>query len=183
MVGLLILLAGTVSAQTTVSGTVTDAASGETLPGVNVLVRGTTIGTTTNLEGRYETTLPAGAEELEFRFVGYRTREIDVPPGTTTLDVQLREDILGLDEVVVTGLGSSIARSNLANSVETITARELADISTNQTLDGALNGKITGAVVTSYTGAQGGGLSIKLRGITAMNGSAQPLCVLRSVNS
>ncbi|MCH8030698.1 MAG: SusC/RagA family TonB-linked outer membrane protein [Bacteroidetes bacterium] len=74
-----------------------------------------------------------------------------------------------------------MARSNLANSVETITARELADISTNQTLDGALNGKITGAVVTSYTGAPGGGLSIRLRGITTINGSAQPLFILDGV--
>ncbi|MCH7975796.1 MAG: carboxypeptidase-like regulatory domain-containing protein [Bacteroidetes bacterium] len=181
MLALLILLASTVSAQTTVSGTVTDAASGETLPGVNVLAQNTTVGATTNLDGVYTISLPAGAGTLVFSFVGYRTREIDVSPGATTLDVQLREDILGLDEVVVSGLASSIARSNLANSVETISAREFAGISTNQTLDGALNGKITGAVVTSYSGAPGGGLSIRLRGITTINGSAQPLFILDGV--
>ena len=149
MLALLILLAGTVSAQTTVSGTVTDAASGETLPGVNVLVQSTTVGATTNLDGVYTISLPAGAGTLVFSFVGYRTREIDVSPGATTLDVQLREDILGLDEVVVSGLASSIARSNLATSVETISARELAGISTNQTPDGALSGQLSDAGGTS----------------------------------
>ncbi|MDX1438325.1 MAG: SusC/RagA family TonB-linked outer membrane protein [Rubricoccaceae bacterium] len=178
---LLFLFAGTVFAQTTVGGTVTDAVSGETLPGVNVVVEGTTVGTATNLDGVYSISVPAGFQTLVFSFVGYRTLEADLSPGATTLDVQLREDVLGLDEVVVSGLGSSIARSNLANSVETISARELADVTTNQTLDGAINGKVTGAVISAYTGAPGGGLSVKLRGITTINGSAQPLFILDGV--
>jgi TonB-linked SusC/RagA family outer membrane protein len=176
----LLLLAGTAAAQG-VSGTVTDAATGESLPGVNVLVRGTTLGVTTDLDGRYEIALPSGEQILEFSFVGYRTQEIEVPAGTSTLDVQMEEDVLGLDEVVVTGLASSVQRSNLANSVETISARELAEVTTNQTFDSAINGKVTGAVINAYTGAPGGGISIKLRGITTINGRSQPLFIVDGV--
>jgi TonB-linked SusC/RagA family outer membrane protein len=176
----LLLLTGTAAAQV-VSGAVTDAGTGESLPGVNVLVRGTTVGATTDIDGRYEITLPGGQRVLEFSFVGYRTQEVEVPAGATTLNVQMEEDVLGLDEVVVTGLASSVQRSNLANSVETISARELAEVSTPQTFDSALNGKVTGAVINAYTGAPGGGISIKLRGITTINGRSQPLFVVDGV--
>lgn len=173
-------LAGTLVAQP-VSGLVTDATSGESLPGVNVLVVGTNVGTTTGVDGRYSVTIPSGRQALEFSFVGYRTRTVTVSAGQTTVDVALQEDILGLDEAVVTGLASSVSRANLANSVETISARDLAEITTPQTLDGAINGKVTGAVITSYTGAPGGGISIKLRGITTINGRSQPLYIVDGV--
>lgn len=176
----LLLLTGTAAAQT-VSGAVTDAGTGESLPGVNVLVKGTSLGATTDLDGRYEVTLPEGERLLEFSFVGYRTEEIEVPAGTTTVNAQLEEDVLGLDEVVVSGLASSVRRANLANSVETISARELAEVSTPQTFDSAINGKVTGAVINAYTGAPGGGISIKLRGITTINGRSQPLFVVDGV--
>ncbi|RMF53279.1 MAG: SusC/RagA family TonB-linked outer membrane protein, partial [Bacteroidetes bacterium] len=104
------LVAGTLKAQT-IQGTVTDRASGEPLPGVNVAVKGTTIGTTTDIDGRYTLTLPEGNRTLVFSFVGFRTLEADVPPGQTTFDVQLEEDVLGLDEVVVTGLATSVKRA------------------------------------------------------------------------
>ncbi|MDX1419183.1 MAG: SusC/RagA family TonB-linked outer membrane protein [Rubricoccaceae bacterium] len=178
----LLLLAGTAAAQTrTVSGTVTDAATGESLPGVNVLVQATNIGTTTGLDGRYELALPDGQRTLLFSYVGYRNETVEVPPDATTISVALDEDILGLDEAVVTGLATSVQRANLANSVETISARELAEVTTNQTLDGAINGKVTGAVITSYTGAPGGGISVKLRGITTINGRSQPLYIVDGV--
>ncbi len=169
------------AAQGTVRGTITDAESGATLPGVTVFVLASNIGTTTDVDGEYELVLPPGQRTLTVSFVGYRTQEVEVPAGTTVLDIALAEDLLGLDEVVVTGLGTSVRRANLANSVETISARELAEISTPQTLDGALNGKITGAVVNSNSGAPGGGINIRLRGITTINGNSQPLYVVDGV--
>lgn len=177
----LVALPVAVAAQGSVSGVVTDATSGETIPGATVFVLASNIGTTTDIDGAYEIELPPGQRTLTFSFVGYRTREVEVPEGQTTLDVALEEDLLGLDEVVVTGLGSSIRRENLANSVETISARELAEVSQPQTLDGALNGKITGAVVNSNSGAPGGGINIRLRGITTINGNSQPLYVVDGV--
>lgn len=172
---------GNASAQATVAGTVTDAQAGTPLPGVNVRVQGTTIGTTTSPEGRFEVRLPENQRTLVFSFVGYQTREVEVPAGETQIDVQLQEDVMGLDEVVVTGLASSIKRQNLANSVETVSAAELTGTTVTQTVDEALAGKIAGANIRSYSGAPGGGISVKLRGISTINGNSQPLYILDGV--
>ena len=169
------------AAQGTVSGTVTDAETGLSIPGATVFVAASNIGTTTDVDGAYELVLPPGQRTLTVSFVGYRTEEVEVPEGQTTLDVALQPDLLGLDEVVVTGLGTTIRRANSANSVETISARELAEVSRPQTLDGALNGKVTGAVINSNSGAPGGGINIRLRGITTINGNSQPLYVVDGV--
>ena len=114
---LVLLTAPDVLAQRLVRGTVIGSDTGETLPGVNVGVKGTTIGTTSDIDGNYEVTLPADRSTLVFSFIGYRTQEQDVPPGAERLDVELQTDILNLDEVVVTGLASSVKRENLANAV------------------------------------------------------------------
>ena len=180
LVAALFVLPALASAQT-VRGTVTNADGGEPIPGAVVSVPASAIGVRTDVDGAYEIELPPGQRRLQFSFVGFRTQEVEVPEGVTVLDVALEEDLLGLDEVVVTGLGTSVRRANLANSVETISARELAEISTPQTLDGALNGKITGAVVNSNSGAPGGGINIRLRGITTINGNSQPLYVVDGV--
>ena len=180
LVAALLLIPALASAQE-VRGTVTDASSGDPVPGTTVRVLASSIGTITDVDGQYEISLPPGQRTLSFSFVGYRTQEIEVPEGQSQLNVRLEEDLLGLDEVVVTGLGSSVSRDNLANAVETISARELAEVTTLQTLDGALNGKITGAVVNSNSGAPGGGINIRLRGITTINGESQPLYVVDGV--
>lgn len=175
---------GTGAAQaqtTTVSGTVSDEGSGSSIPGVNVAIANSTIGTTTDVEGRYELELPPDQRTLVFSFIGYQTREVEVPEGQTQLDVALTEDVVGLDEVVVTGLASSVKRSNLANSVATVSGEELTGRTTQQTLDGALSGKVTGAEVSSYTGAPGGGMSIKMRGVSTINGNSQPLYIVDGV--
>ena len=176
----LIALPALASAQT-VSGVVTDASSDLPIPGATVVVLASTIGVRTDVDGAYEIEVPPGQHRLEISFVGYRTETVTLADGQTTLDVALEEDLLGLDEVVVTGLGTSVKRSNSALSVETISARELAEVTTPQTLDGALNGKITGAVVNSNSGAPGGGINIRLRGITTINGNSQPLYVVDGV--
>lgn len=181
LVAALVTFPALVAAQGSVSGVVTNAETGETLPGVTVFVEASNIGTTTDAEGEYELDLPPGQRTLTFSFVGYRTQTAEVPEGQTRLDVALEEDLLGLDEVVVTGLGTTVRRANLANSVETISARELAEVTTPQTLDGALNGKVTGAVVNANSGAPGGGINIRLRGITTINGNSQPLYVVDGV--
>jgi TonB-linked SusC/RagA family outer membrane protein len=166
-----------------VSGTVTDAETGEALPGVNIRVEATQIGTITDVNGQYELALPVprGTRTLVFTFVGYRTEEVAVSTEDAVVDVQMREDLLGLDEVVVTGLASSVKRQNLANSVETISARELSEVTTPATLDGALQGKITGAVITQNSGAPGGGFAVRLRGVSTITGRAEPLYVVDGV--
>ncbi|PAP77567.1 SusC/RagA family TonB-linked outer membrane protein [Rubrivirga marina] len=177
----LFVLPALAAAQGTVRGTVTDAETGASIPGATVFVAASNIGTTTDADGAYELALPPGQRTLTVSFVGYRSQELEVPEGQTTLNIALEPDLLGLEEVVVTGLGTTIRRANSANSVETISARELAEVSTPQTLDGALNGKVTGAVINSNSGAPGGGINIRLRGITTINGNSQPLYVVDGV--
>ena len=93
----------------------------------------------------------------------------------------LTEDVGNLNEVVVTGLGTSVKRSNLANAVGSVSAREIVGITTQATVDGALYGKFTGANISANSGAPGGGISIKLRGITSTVGNSQPLFIVDGV--
>jgi TonB-linked SusC/RagA family outer membrane protein len=163
----------------TISGHVTDRATNQGLPGVTVLARGTTIGTSTNSEGVYSITIPATVTRLSFSFIGYVNQERAIEG--SVVDVALATDVKQLDEVVVSGLASTIKRSNLANSVATVSAAELTGISRPATVDAALNGKVAGAVISSTSGAPGGGVSIQLRGISTISGSSQPLYIIDGV--
>ncbi|MBQ0740706.1 hypothetical protein J9332_41165, partial [Aquimarina celericrescens] len=86
-----------------------------------------------------------------------------------------------LEEVVVTGLATSVKRSNAANAVASISSEDLAGLTPPQTLDGALAGKFAGALITKSSGAPGGGISVKLRGVTSVNGNSQPLYIVDGV--
>lgn len=176
----LLLGASTAWAQErTVSGTVTDEA-GEAMIAVNVGVKGTTLGTITDINGKFSLKVPESAKTLILSFVGYDTEEVDIT-GQSTVTVTMRENLSTLDEVVITGLASSVKRSNLANSVASIDASALAGTTQQQTLDGALYGKFKGANIVANSGAPGGGASIKLRGITSITGSSQPLYIVDGV--
>lgn len=148
---LLLLSVQVAWAQTTVSGRVTDKASGSGLPGVTVIVKGTTIGTTSNVSGEYSLSVPSGSNTLVFSFIGFASQEADINGGT--LDIQLSEDVTNLEEVVVTGLASNIKRSNLANNISTVDAKSLTGTTSGATLDGALYGKMTGVNINSAGGA------------------------------
>ena len=163
------------SAQT-VTGTVTDDSS-QPLPGVTVIVKGTTTGSATDFDGNYSITASNG-DVLVFSFVGFDTQEITVTGIVVNVTMQAG---ITLDEIVITGLATSIKRSNAANAVATVSADDLAGRTPPQTLDGALAGKFTGALVTSNSGSPGGGLSVKLRGVTSINGNSQPLYIIDGV--
>ncbi|MBC5775357.1 SusC/RagA family TonB-linked outer membrane protein [Pontibacter sp. KCTC 32443] len=167
--------------QTTVSGKVTDAGSGTALPGVGVVVVGTTTGTSTDVNGNYTITLPADNGRLTFSFLGYVSRTVNVTPAVTKLDVQLQQKTTSLNEVIVTGLATTVKRTNAANAVSTINSREITGTTTPQTMDAAISGKLVGANVVSNSGAPGGGIAMKLRGITSIFGNAQPLYVIDGI--
>ena len=162
------------------SGRVTDRGTGQGLPGVTVLAKGTTTGTSTNADGAYTLSVPASVTRLTFSYVGYVAQERAVE-GASTIDVALAGDTKELDEVVVTGLATSIKRANLANAVTTISAKELMGSTRPVTVDAALNGKIVGANIAQNSGAPGGGVSVQLRGISTLNGTAQPLYIIDGV--
>lgn len=163
----------------TVTGKVTSQ-QGEGLPGVTVSVKGTNIGTITDVEGVYKLTLAADVKKLTFSFIGFREQTVEV--GTqSVIDIKLQEENKQLDEVVVTGLASSVKRSNLANSVASVSAEQLVGTTRPATLDNALSGKIIGANIVQNSGAPGGGISIKLRGISSINGSSEPLYIIDGI--
>jgi TonB-dependent starch-binding outer membrane protein SusC len=172
------LLPITSTAQISVTGTVTDAGTKEPLPGVSVKVKGSLTGTATTANGTFSfANVPENAV-LEFSFLGYVSQEAKAG---SNMQISLREDFAKLDEVVITGLATSVKRSNLANSVATISAEELTGTVVNQTLEGALNGKLAGANIVAASGAPGGGISVRLRGLTSVNSGTQPLYVVDGV--
>jgi len=114
-------------AQYIVSGTVTDASTGEELVGVTIFDANTSTGTSTDIDGEYSLELPSGETSLRFSSIGYVTQNIDVSgtSGEVTLDVEMRSDVANLEELVVTGLASSIKRENLANAITKVDAEDL----------------------------------------------------------
>ncbi len=173
---------GWASAQYTVSGTVADERTGEPLIGASILLKGTTTGTITDLDGGFSITLPTNdPATLIFSSIGFLTQNVDVAPGVSILNIKLKQDATNLEEVVVTGLATSVKRSNLANAVTSVSARDLTGTTTIQTTDGALYGKVPGATIRSNGGAPGGGISIQLRGISSLSGASQPLIIVDGV--
>jgi TonB-linked SusC/RagA family outer membrane protein len=176
----LLLLSLGALAQTVVSGTVTDAGNAP-LTGVSVRLRGSATATTTDAAGRFSLTVPQASGTLEFSFVGFVTQTVAINSATTNYTVRLQEAEARLNEVVITGLASSVKRSNLANAVSSVSAKELTGITVQPTMDAALYGKFTGSNITANSGAPGGGISVKLRGITSLVANSQPLFIVDGV--
>ncbi|GAB3251985.1 TonB-dependent receptor [Larkinella harenae] len=159
-----------------VKGVVSDD-KGNTLPGATVSVKGTTQGTTTDADGKFSINVPAGSNVLVISFIGMKTQEVEV--GTrTTLNITLLSNDQSLDEVVVIGYGTA-KRSDVTSSITTIKATELKDIPAAG-VDQLLQGKAAGVTVTSNGGQPGGGVSVKVRGVTSIN-SNDPLFVIDGV--
>ncbi|HEV2830871.1 MAG TPA: carboxypeptidase-like regulatory domain-containing protein, partial [Hanamia sp.] len=168
-------------AQFNLTGTVTDAGNNP-LSGASVKLKNSNdVGVTTNAAGKFSLNIPVKNGVVEISYVGYATQSFSVDANTKSLDVKLVEDIGNLNEVVVTGLATTVKRSNLANAVSSVTAQELVGTTTQATLDGALYGKFTGANISSNSGAPGSGISIKLRGVTSIIGNSQPLFIVDGV--
>jgi len=167
-------------AQKTFNGKVTDT-NGDPLIGVSVTLKGSAVGTISDVDGMYSISVPSNTGTLQFSYIGFGLIEMDVATAATTLNITMRDDVNFLDEVVVTGLATNVKRSNLANSVARIDAADLAGLTPQSTVDAALYGKFKGAEIRANSGAPGGGMSFKLRGTTSINGSSQPLIILDGV--
>lgn len=174
------LVPGVLLAQYNVSGTIKDG-TGEPLIGVSILVVGTTSGTVSDIDGNFSINVPDGANTLIMSYTGFKSLEVEVAPGAGPFDVTLEEDIANLEQVVVTGLASTIKRTNLANAVSTVSGEELAGVTSQQTVDGALYGKLTGVNIVQTSGAPGGGYAIRLRGVSSLSGNNQPLFIVDGV--
>ncbi|RMG29247.1 MAG: SusC/RagA family TonB-linked outer membrane protein, partial [Bacteroidetes bacterium] len=168
-------------AQFTVTGTVTDE-NGDPLVGVTVLEKGTTRGVITDGNGKFSLDIPGESSTLVFSYIGFATEEVEVSPQNSKINLSLREDIARLDEVVITGLASGVKRANSGNAVTSVTAEDLTGKTDPQTLDYALYGKVPGVLMSSNSGAPGGGINMQLRGISTLGaGSSQPLFIIDGV--
>jgi TonB-linked SusC/RagA family outer membrane protein len=162
-----------------VSGQVLDADDGEPLPGVNVVVQGSSVGTTTNAEGNYSLEAPSPDATLRFSFVGYETQEIPIQ-GRTTINVQMEVSSEMLDEVVVVGYGTQ-NQAEITGSVSSVSAADLEN-DVSSTIDQALQGRTSGAMVIRNSGRPGGDVSIRIRGLSTLNtGSDEPLYIVDGV--
>ncbi|WP_201986044.1 SusC/RagA family TonB-linked outer membrane protein [Hymenobacter rubidus] len=162
----------------TVSGKVNTADTKESLPGVTVLLKGTTTGTGTGPDGTYTLQVPNEGGTLVFSFVGYATQEVAIN-GQTTISPTLSPDTKGLDEVVVVGYGTQKA-GNVTGAVTGITAKEIEERPVNR-IENALVGQMPGVYVQTPSGEPGADLQIRVRGAASINASNEPLYVVDGV--
>lgn len=168
--GLLMLFSGfQLVAQNQISGIVTANDNKETLPGVNIVVKGTTRGTITDIDGNYILNLLPGDEVLQYSFTGYETFETAIA-GRNKIDVELKAISELLDEIVVIGYGT-VRKSDLTGAVSSIKSEEISKI-TSVNPQQALQGKVAGVHVTSNSGAPGDGVVVRVRGVGTFNNSA-----------
>ena len=164
--------------QQTITGTVTDSDTGETLPGVNIQVTGTTIGTTTDLNGEYELrNVPDDAQQLTYSFVGYQQKVVDID-GRSVINVELAQEIAMLDDIVVIGYGER-QRGDITGSISAVSSDRLERGSTISP-ELALQGRTTGVHVSGVSGNPLQRPEIRIRGISTF-GVADPLIVIDGV--
>lgn len=163
----------------TINGRVTDLATGQPLPGVSVLAKGTTIGTATDVNGSYTIQIPNTARTLIFRYIGYQNLEAPITD-RTTLDVQLGVDTKQLDEVVVTALGFKESKDKQGAATSQVTGSKIAQSGETSAITG-LSGKAAGVQITRTSGDPGAGANIQIRGQSTITGNTQPLIIIDGV--
>jgi TonB-linked SusC/RagA family outer membrane protein len=161
-----------------ITGTITDATSGEALPGVSILIEGTTLGTITDDFGKFTLDVPSSSSVLIISFMGYNSERVEIA-GRSSLDISLIADIKNLSEVVVIGYGSQKKR-DIIGSVTTVNVSELKAKSGN-TFEAGLQGLASGVSVQSQSGAPGAPSVIKIRGTNSINSSTDPLWIIDGV--
>ena len=178
----LALLAAPLAAQTrTITGKVLEEGSRAPIAAAQLQVTGTALGALSRDDGSFTlVNVPARDVVLMVRRLGYPMTRITVEAARNTLEIVLKKDVLNLDQVVVTGQATGISRRNLANDVASVSGAEVNKVSA-QSIENAFQGKIAGAQISQSTGAPGGGNRIRIRGISSILGSAQPLYVIDGV--
>ncbi len=175
---LAVLWSGTALAQErTVSGTVTSDAEG-TLPGVNVLLKGTSTGTVTDLDGNYRLSVPEGSDILVFSSIGYANQEVEIG-NQTTIDVVMAEDIQALQEIVVVGYGTQ-EKKEITSAVASISSEDFNKGNINDA-NQLLQGKVAGLIVSRPGANPNQGFNVRLRGLSTLGANADPLVIIDGV--
>lgn len=166
-----------IQAQTVrITGTVTSSEDGMPLPGVSVVVKGTSIGITTNVDGKYELNAPASATVLSFSFVGYKAQDLEIA-GRAVIDVVLQTESVEMQEVVVTALGITRSKKALGYTVQDVKGEDLVKTN-NPNVMTALSGKVAGVEIRQSSGMPGAPSTILIRGARSFSGNNQPLYVV-----
>ncbi|MEJ7692493.1 SusC/RagA family TonB-linked outer membrane protein [Daejeonella sp.] len=168
----------------TIKGVITDARNKEPLIGAAVRITGTNQGTSTDVNGAFSLNLDLsqGSYPVAITYAGYKTvtRTVMLNQSVVTLNVEMSEDALNLDEVVVTGTTVATSKRQLGNAISTVSAKELEGGAATS-IDQALAGKVSGAQISQNSGNPAGGISVRLRGNSTISGSSDPLYIVDGV--
>lgn len=162
-----------------VTGKITSSADGQPIPGVNILIKGTNVGTVTDIDGNYRIDVSDGTGILVFSSIGYITQEMEVN-GRSVIDVEMVEDLQGLDEVVVTALGIKKETKRLGYSTSQVASDEVTVNRTPNFMQ-SLQGKVAGVNISGMATGAGGSSNIRIRGQSAFAGANQPLIVVDGI--
>lgn len=168
----------TLAQERTITGTITSFDDRSTLPGVSIVVKGTTLGTITDMDGKYSITVPSDAATLIYSFIGMATEEMIIE-GQTMIDMAMVADILGLGEVIVIGYGTT-KKGDATGAVTTVSVKDFNKGSITSPQD-LLIGRTAGVQITTNSGAPGEGSTIRIRGGSSLSASNDPLIVVDGV--
>ena len=178
----LIGLQGVFAQSREISGIVTSADDGLSIPGVSVIIKGTTIGTTTDFDGKYTISVEEEGQFLVFSFVGMKS--VEMPATSNTIDLVMESESIGMDEVIIVGY-SSKAKDEIASAVSTVTAEQLSGLTPTTSVDNMLQGKAAGVDATALNGKPGTTATVRVRGAVSLNtkggDKSQPLYVIDGI--
>ncbi len=177
---LFVMLFGSVAwgQERTVTGKVTSADDGSPLPGVNVLLKGTSTGTVADSNGQYAISVPASGGTLIFSFIGFENQEVEIG-SRASIDVRMATDVTQLNEVVVTGY-NTVSKRDLTGSITSVKGEVIENLPF-QTFDRAIQGRLSGVQVAASSGQPGGAINVRIRGTGSINASNRPLYIVDGV--
>ncbi len=172
---------GMIQAQTvTLSGSVLSAVDNQPIPGVSIVVMGTTVGTSTSIDGDFSLDVPEASSTLMFSFVGMVTQTYDIDfANPSSIDILMEEDFLNLEEIIVTGYSTRVKNSITGSTVQ-VKADEFKDIPVTS-IDQTLQGKVAGLTISSTSGTPGSMQDIRIRGVGSITAGNDPLIVVDGV--
>lgn len=175
----LVMYAGGLFAQHTVTGIVTTSEDGSAIPGVTIQVKGTTTGAITDLQGNYSISATDANASLIFSYVGYESQEVEIN-GRTSIDIVLNPGFETLEEVVVTALGISKEKKALGYAVTEVAGDDLNQVKESNVIN-QLSGRVAGVVITQSASGPGSGSRVVIRGNNSLSGNNQPLYVVDGI--
>ncbi|MGA2824265.1 MAG: SusC/RagA family TonB-linked outer membrane protein [Bacteroidales bacterium] len=172
-------LQGVLAQTRVISGVVTSSEDKSPIPGVTIVVKSTTIGTTTNIDGKYVLTIPVKYDLLTFSYVGMKTKEVKIGE-SNTLDIVLDPDVMNMDEIVVTAIGIPRETKALSYSVQNVSSDDISKAAQTDMIN-SLQGRISDVQIVNSSGVAGAASYIQIRGVTSLTQNNQPLFVVDGV--